>query len=76
MPAKIELWLPITAEWAAGEQQPPLLSTCSLHINSWCGKERCILVGPRCSGAWKIILSLVGKSSEAAQDRIKKEFEE
>ena len=28
------------------------------------------------SEAWKILLSLVGESSEAAQDRIKKEFEE
>ena len=26
--------------------------------------------------AWKILLSLVGESSEAAQDRIKKDFEE
>ena len=28
------------------------------------------------SEAWKILLSLVGESSEAAQDRVKKEFEE
>ena len=28
------------------------------------------------SEAWKIMLSLVGESSEAAQDRVKKEFEE
>ena len=28
------------------------------------------------SEAWKIFLSLVGESSEAAQDRVKKEFEE
>ena len=28
------------------------------------------------SEAWKTLCSLVGKSSEAAQDRIKKEFEE
>ena len=27
------------------------------------------------SEAWKILLSLVGESSEAAQDRVKKEFE-
>ena len=28
------------------------------------------------SEAWKILLSLVGESSEAAQDRVKREFEE
>ena len=28
------------------------------------------------SKAWEITLSLVGESSEAAQDRLKKEFEE
>ena len=28
------------------------------------------------SEAWKILLSLVGESSEAARDRVKKEFEE
>ena len=28
------------------------------------------------SEAWKILLNLVGESSEAAQDRVKKEFEE
>ena len=28
------------------------------------------------SEAWKILLSLVGESSEAAQDRVKKDFEE
>ena len=28
------------------------------------------------SEAWKILLSIVGKSSEAAQDKVKKEFEE
>ena len=28
------------------------------------------------SEAWKIFLSLVGESSEAAQDRVKKEFED
>ena len=47
MPAKIELWLLIAAEWAAGEQQPPVVSKCPLHINSGCGKERRILIGRR-----------------------------
>ena len=28
------------------------------------------------SEAWKVLLSLVGENSEAAQDRVKKEFEE
>ena len=34
-----------------------------------------ITAGPP-SEAWKILLSLIGENSEAAQDRIKKEFEE
>ena len=29
-----------------GEINPPVLSTCPLHTNSGCGKERCILFGP------------------------------
>ena len=37
---------PSNYQWIFNVPLPPVLSTCPLHTNSGCGKERWILIGP------------------------------